>query len=191
MISVAWFRGEPGHLLDAPQATPTHSLLRIGLSTKMLRSDNAPTGTVVLLLEPSRVGTMLSYFMINLLAAGAAPVPTITVQQTVVMSDNDACQTLGKLADGMQDELPKMVDKVTRLEGVAVICSLRSYVVNKTVLTNRSEFREGWFARKQTQWNQLNCGNEAFRPLIDRGWRFAQNMTFLSGERFTLDAKCQ
>jgi hypothetical protein len=133
---------------------------------------------------------MLGNHLIALLLAAAEPVPTITVERVVVWTDEQACSEFKKIAKDMQSELPMMVDKITRVEGVAVFCALRSYAVNKTLLIKASEFRDGWLGRKQAQWNDINCKNSAFRPLIDRGWRFTQHMTFISGERFTLDAKC-
>lgn len=134
--------------------------------------------------------TMFGIHLTVAFLAGADPVPTITTKSVVVMTDEEACSTLGKIAKDTQPELPMMVDKITRMEGVAVFCSLRTFAVNKTILIDVGEFRDGWEGRKQAQWNEINCKNSAFRPLIDRGWRFTQNMTFLSGERFTLDAKC-
>lgn len=132
-------------------------------------------------------------FGINLIVyilAMAEPAPTITVKTVVGWTDSQACSALGKIAKDMQPELPVMVDKITRVDGVAVLCSLRTNVINKTLLVDASKLREGWLTRKQAQWNDINCKNSAFRPLIDRGWRFTQNMTFISGERFILDAKC-
>lgn len=105
-------------------------------------------------------------------------------------SDSEACATLRKIAEDTTRELPIMVDAITRTDGMSVICSLRSFTVNKFLNVDLSAFRQGWDARKQAQWNQIICRNEAFAPLQKRGWRFTQNLTFRSGERFMQDASC-
>jgi hypothetical protein len=117
-------------------------------------------------------------------------VPTVTTRSIDALTDDQACKILGDMATKMQPELPKTIDPVTRLDGVVVLCSLKTFANNKTILVKLSDFREGWQERKQQQWNKMNCENEAFKPLIDRGWRFTQNMTFVSGERINIDAKC-
>jgi len=88
-------------------------------------------------------------------------------------------------------ESPMMVDAVTRLDGMSVICSLRTVTWNKFVNVDAPQLRDGWQGRKQTQFNDIVCKNEAFRPLARRGWRFVQNLTFRSGERVIMDAKCE
>ncbi|MEO7688082.1 MAG: hypothetical protein ABIS51_02265 [Sphingomonas sp.] len=87
-------------------------------------------------------------------------------------------------------ELPKMVDRITRTDGMAIFCSLRTVTTNKSFLLPLSQFREGWQARKQEQWNRATCDDSFFGPMARKGWRFTENITFTSGERFILDAKC-
>lgn len=120
-------------------------------------------------------------------AQAAAPVLKSSL---VGPSDVEACATLRKIAEDTTRELPIMVDAITRTDGMSVICSLRSFTVNKFLNVDLSAFRRGWEARKLAQWNQIICRNEAFAPLQKRGWRFTQNLTFKSGERFEQDASC-
>jgi hypothetical protein len=131
--------------------------------------------------------------MIGFLAALAlgqqAPVPTVQVPPRQV-TEVEACVRLRKIAEDTTRELPIMVDAVTRTDGMSVVCALRTFTVNKFIAVDVREFREGWEARKLAQWNQIICRNEAFGPLQKRGWRFTENLTFKSGERFTHDANC-
>lgn len=119
--------------------------------------------------------------------AGTPPVVMIPPRDP----DGEACAILRHIAAVTQADLPIMADKITRTDGFSVMCGLRTVAWNKTFLANLSDFREGWRGRKQAQFNQVVCENEAFLPLARRGWRFAMNLTFQSGERFILDADCQ
>lgn len=121
-----------------------------------------------------------------LLQAAPAPPPITRSQQ---MSDKQACALFRKISDGVIAESPMMVDAVTRIDGMSVVCSLRTVAWNKLVTLDASQFRDGWRERKQAQFNDIICKNEAFLPLWRRGWRFVQNLTFLSGERVIMDAK--
>lgn len=120
----------------------------------------------------------------------SAPIPPVAVPPRKHWSDNQACEGLKKIAADVMGELPMMVDHTTRLDGVSVICSLRTVTWNKFVTVSASQFRDGWQARKQAQFSDVICKNEAFLPLARRGWRFTQNLTFQSGERFVMDARC-
>jgi hypothetical protein len=131
--------------------------------------------------------------MIGFLAALAlvqqAPVPTIHLpprQDT----DAEACTKLRKIAEDTTRELPIMVDAITRTDGMSVICALRTFTINKYIAADVQEFRGDWKARKLAQWNDVICKGGAFGPLQRRGWRFTENLTFKSGERFTHDANC-
>jgi hypothetical protein len=132
---------------------------------------------------------MIASWTVLLGLAAIQAAPTITITQTPI-DDKQACAILTKIASDVQAELPKMLDSYTRLDGVVVLCLLRTSAQNKFVSAPASELREGWLERKQKQWSKIHCENEAFRPMIDRGWRFVSNITLLSGERFVLDAKC-
>ena len=106
------------------------------------------------------------------------------------VSDAEFCRTMRAVVDAAMAELPKMVDRVTRTDGMSIMCGLRTVTTNKFFLVPLSQFREGWQARKQEQWNRMTCDNASFGPMARKGWRFTLNLTFASGERFILDAKC-
>ena len=121
--------------------------------------------------------------------AAQAPPPSITPTRSV-RTDAEICEYLRALAESTTRELPMMVDTVTRFDGMSAICALRTITWNKFVMADESSFREGWQDRKQAQFNQLICGNEAFEPMARRGWRFVQNLTFQSGGRYVMEARC-
>lgn len=116
--------------------------------------------------------------------------PVFHPPAAVGMSDAEFCHTMRRITDGVMAELPKMVDPITRTDGMSVMCSLRTVTTNKSFLVKLSQFREGWEARKQEQWNRLVCDDRDYGPMARKGWRFTLNLTFLSGERFIEDAKC-
>lgn len=125
-----------------------------------------------------------------LVIAQQAPVTTIQVPPRRE-TDAQACIELRKIAEDTTRELPIMVDAITRTDGMSVLCSLRTVTFNKSIAIDVKQFREGWEARKLAQWNQIICGKAAFGNLARRGWRFTENMTFQSGERFSHDASCR
>jgi hypothetical protein len=116
--------------------------------------------------------------------------PIVRTYPATAVSDNQFCKTMHDIVDTAMTELPKMVDAITRTDGMSVLCGLRTVTTNKTFLVNLSQFREGWQARKQEQWNRMSCDNSSFGPMARKGWRFTLRITFASGEQFILDAKC-
>jgi len=136
---------------------------------------------------------MFAFFLMLAAQDSSAAVPTATPPPAVpvgIRNDREACETLNKVVASMQPELPKMVDAITRTDGISVICAARTYTTNKTLLADISAMREGWQGRKQAQLDQMTCADEYFGPLARRGWRIVVNFTFLSGERVTMVAKC-
>jgi hypothetical protein len=135
--------------------------------------------------------SMLFLMLIAQDATGLAPTVTPPSGRAAgYETDAKACVNLNKVVDALQPELPKMVDAVTRTDGISVLCAARTYTTNKTLLVNASTMRDGWQGRKQAQFDQITCENEIFGPLARSGWRFVMNFTFLSGERFSFVAKC-
>lgn len=77
-------------------------------------------------------------------------------------TDAEFCSIMRQVAASVAPDLPRMVDAVTRVDGVSVFCGLRTYATNKFIMMDMSTMREGWRARKQEQWNQIICTNAAF-----------------------------
>ena len=117
---------------------------------------------------------------------------SILLLQSAASSSADKvyCQAAKKIAASLTAEAPVMVDAATRMDGMSVICSLRSTSWNKTILADEDAMREGWQARKQSQWDAIVCSDPQEGPMALKGWRFVQNLTFRSGERFTIEAHC-
>lgn len=118
------------------------------------------------------------------------PPPIIRRRDSETVSDDDACSLLRTIAAKVQPDLPIQADAITRTTGMAVVCGLRTVTVNKVITVDPTSFRAGWQGREQLKWNAIICRNDAFAPLQRRGWRFALQITFLSGERFGVDADC-
>lgn len=124
------------------------------------------------------------------LFAAVQDVPVVHPPAAAGLSDVEFCTQMRRVTESVMAELPKMVDPITRTDGMSVLCSLRTVTTNKFFLVKLSDFREGWEARKQEQWNRLVCDDRDYGPMARKGWRFTLNLTFLSGERFIEDAKC-
>ncbi len=85
-------------------------------------------------------------------------------------------------------ELPMMVDRVTRVDGMAVLCAARTVVWSKFVLGDLTAMAPGWRGDLQHDWNDSMCGNSLYAAMIRKGWHFTQNLTFRSGEHFAVEA---
>jgi hypothetical protein len=101
------------------------------------------------------------------------------------------CKNLREFAVTSNQDAGSMLDAVTRHDGMAVLCNAKIVDFKKFILVNVSEFRDGWRERKQFQWNNTYCTNEAFRPAIDAGWTIASTVTFKDGSRYFLKAVCR
>ena len=134
---------------------------------------------------------MGAFYMFEILLAVSAVTVTTPPSIRVINLDTRDCSMMVKIANDMQAELPKMVDRVTRLDGFVVLCSLRTVSNAKFIDADLAQMRSGWRERKQRQWSEINCKNEAFLRMIKRGWRFVQFFTLRSGERYSMDAICK
>lgn len=116
-------------------------------------------------------------------------IPAITTRSSWI-GDKAFCDQAKNLEAAIQKELPVQADIATKTVGMSAICGLRTLDWNKFMQANLNELRDGWQGRKQTQWDDIICKNEAFGPAARNGWRFAVAITFLDGKRITIDAKC-
>lgn len=131
--------------------------------------------------------------LLALLLAVEPPAPVITPVAPPDFSrttDAEFCSIGKQLTASVTAELPVKVDAITRLDGMSLFCSLKTVAWNRFLSVDLATFREGWQARKQQQWNAVVCKNPLFVVMARRGWRFTQNLTFQSGERFVQDANC-
>lgn len=128
--------------------------------------------------------------MIALALALAAQQPVRPPVVRRAPTDAQFCRAMTEMTRATMADLPRMVDTVTRIDGVSVFCSLRAVLWNRYIIGDMSQMADGWQAAKQEQWNRLICDDRAFGAMARRGWRFANNMTFRSGERITQDARC-
>lgn len=118
------------------------------------------------------------------------PTPTVQLRRKYKMSDAAFCKMGRKIAKDMTAELPIWVDAITRTDGYAVFCSLRTIATNKFIKTDEATFRQGWLARKEAQWNKTTCDSDLYFEMYQKGWAFVQNITFESGQRYVLRAQC-
>ena len=104
---------------------------------------------------------------------------------------NDAfCVLVKEIANKTNAESPVWVDGITRQDGLAVFCSLKTVEFAKFIKVNPSDFRKGWQGRKQSQWNSIYCKG-TFREAIDHGWHIILQATFVNGFRHRIYAKCE
>jgi hypothetical protein len=116
----------------------------------------------------------------------AQPIPT----PGPIVSDAAACTQYRQIAHAIMQEVPQRIDAVSQLDGVMVVCGLRTVAYNKSFSILRTDLVSGWQEVTQRRWNTIVCENESSGPLARRGWRFVQYLSFRSGECITMDAHC-
>ena len=104
--------------------------------------------------------------------------------------NNRFCNLWKSAAAKTNKEGPVWVDTITRLDGVAVICSLKHAEFKKFIKVPQSQFRPGWQGRKQRQWNSIYC-RQATLLAIRHGWRIEQLLTFVDGSQHRISANCK
>lgn len=126
--------------------------------------------------------------MIFALALAASFTPPV---QPVMLSSSDtlACTELTQLAEATAAQFPKWVDPVTRVDALVVTCPSKAYHVDKFINEPISAMREGWQGRKQAQWDKQICLG-SMGSLVEGGWHISQVLTFASGERIQMHARC-
>ena len=106
------------------------------------------------------------------------------------VTDAQFCAMEKHDATALQGELPLQIDYATRLDGMAVICSLRSVTLNKSIKLKSSMMRPGWQAAAQLQLNQNICENPLFVVMVRRGWTFSHKLAFSDGQLINQHAIC-
>lgn len=105
-------------------------------------------------------------------------------------SDENACAQLRTIRERTMAEVPQQIDAISQLDGMMVMCGIRTVAFNKSFSVPTSALNTDWQPVTQQRWNAIICDGEAFGPLARRGWRFVQYLAFRSGERIAMDAHC-
>jgi hypothetical protein len=115
----------------------------------------------------------------------------IAEEASAQFSDEDSCVALKRFADKANKDAGSMLDRVTRNDGMSVLCETKIIDFNKFLNIDPSALRDGWQERKQQQWNDIYCHDEYWSKAISAGWTVAQTMTFANGKRYWMTAECK
>lgn len=103
----------------------------------------------------------------------------------------DFCRAMTEEASRTAAELPRMVDRITRLEGLSVSCSLRTVTWNKTITVDRAQMDPHFLqVTQQEDWNHIICDDDPLGTMARRGWRFVTNYTYADGQQMITEAHC-
>jgi hypothetical protein len=130
-------------------------------------------------------------YLVAVAISQSAPAAPSAATDFERMSDEQFCSLMKGSAERLTPDLPIMLDKVTRLEGLSAVCGYRTISWNKSSLTDQASLAEGWDERRLKQFNESVCSNPLFAPMVRRGWRFVEYVTFPDGKRVTFDATCR
>ena len=134
----------------------------------------------------------LTAVLVSTTSAEVAPwtiSPLLIIASMRAPSDAQYCRTMSGVAQAPTQDTASG-DALAPTSTVSVLCSYRTVIWSEVVGSATSKMREGWFARKQEEWNRSICSDPVRSALARRGWRFVQNITFKEGNSFTMDATC-
>jgi hypothetical protein len=100
------------------------------------------------------------------------------------------CVEMKGFAEKARADAGTMLDPITRSDGMAVLCESRVVTFYRYMTVAPTALRDGWKARKQSQWNDIYCKDAAWLPVIQAGWTVAIAITFVDGTRVFMEAKC-
>jgi len=83
-------------------------------------------------------------------------------------------------------------DSTTQNLGMYASCVSRLVSFKKKLHVVPEDMRVGWQSRKQAQWNDSYCRDEAWiwRDAVKRGWIVRVDIVFLDGQTVQFDADC-
>jgi hypothetical protein len=128
--------------------------------------------------------------MLLALALATMPhAPRMVLPSMPEPTDAERCETMRALAGQIRSNLPMMFDATSRTETIEVDCRRRRVVWSNSGVIPVGPPREGWRARKQSDWNAAICRDPVWKWMRIRGWRFLQAQASQGGERIIFDAE--
>jgi len=103
---------------------------------------------------------------------------------------NDAfCSTVTAYSIKVNKDVPMMLDRLTRLEGVKVDCAAKIFEFKKFMSIEMAKLRTGWQQLQQDQWNRNYCRGTNLGA-VKFGWIIRHTMKFADGKVHRMDANC-
>lgn len=107
------------------------------------------------------------------------------------LTDEEACAMFQDRAQRLAPDLPLRVTYGQYRLRSAVDCAARSYRVEDEVTIAPADLGAGWQAIEQDRWTSEYCGNLVTLPLLWRGWRFVQQVSFQDGRKLEFVPECE
>jgi hypothetical protein len=114
-----------------------------------------------------------------------APLPALPFDQ------DEFCIAVTDIAHRMNARKGRWLDRATRLDGVELDCEAKTFEANRFVNADPDDMRQGWEERKEREWNDRYCNDEAWREAIDNGWSIISTLTFRTEEQVSFVADCR
>ncbi len=106
------------------------------------------------------------------------------------VNDVEFCALLEKSQKEANVDIGKKTDEITINRGIYPLCGLKLVTFHKEIMVPQTQFREGWQARKKSQWSQGMCEEDVWADKIREGWTVKITMFFTDGYRWESDAVC-
>lgn len=110
--------------------------------------------------------------------------------------DAEFCEAVSTFSEDMNAEIRNGIgvwaDSSTQNLGMYTSCALRVVAFKKKLHFVPDDMRVGWQSRKQAQWNDSYCRDDAWvwRDAVKRGWIVRADIVFLDGQTVQFDADC-
>jgi hypothetical protein len=118
------------------------------------------------------------------LALPLIPSPALPFDQ------DEFCVAVTHVARRMDARRGKWLDRSTRHDGVEVDCESKTLEAKRFINADPDAMREGWEARKESEWDAAYCNHEPWRDAIDNGWSIISTLTFSTGQQISFVAEC-
>jgi hypothetical protein len=113
-----------------------------------------------------------------------APLPALPFDQ------DEFCVAVTDIAHRINARKGRWLDRSTRHDGVELDCESKTLEAKRFINADPDDMREAWEARKEREWNDRYCNDDAWREAIDNGWSIISTLTFRTGQQVSVVAEC-
>lgn len=101
------------------------------------------------------------------------------------------CRLFEKVRDNLAIRVGLQVDRLTRFDGIEVMCDHKAIVFRQNVGLPSGEIGGDWLARRQKHWSKTYCRRHpTFTGAMRAGWTISTVMHLADGQALRFDAAC-
>jgi hypothetical protein len=85
----------------------------------------------------------------------------------------------------------RMVDQLTRDDGMTASCQTKTVEFKKSVALSSSDLNERWRAVKRQEWNAIHCSDKTWAAMASSGWQIVAAVTTTNREEIKFVVECR